>query len=166
MQAIQDFFEHRLIFQRYSASNELSGRYLSERELFRKKRIAKGEDVNIDFENELFYAVKPFLYRIISECKNHCYHTFGYLKTSFEIFLVPNDGGRWITMIEGSVENNESIHTDEIDFISVDRYGSILNKPFSLRLFTHNFYENLLPDYLLNLPIPACIPFEQENCVI
>ena len=58
MQAIQDFFEHRLIFQRYSASNELSGRYLSEREFFRTNRIAKGEDVNIDFRRRIILRGK------------------------------------------------------------------------------------------------------------
>ena len=91
MQAIQNFFEHRLNFQRYNASSKLYDRHLLEHEFFRTKRFARGRtDLGIDFEDELFFLVEPLLYRVISECKNHFHHNFGYIKTSFEIFAVPD----------------------------------------------------------------------------
>ena len=136
MQAIQNFFEHRLNFQRYSAGNGTFGHHLLEREFFRTERFARGRtDLGIDFEDKLFFLVEPLLYRIISECKNHSHHNFGYIETSFEIFIVP-DEGRWITLIEGYVENGQSLNEVDPDFLTVDRYGILLDKPFSLRLYT------------------------------
>ena len=83
MRAIQDFCEYRLNFQRYNASSELYDRHLLERECFRTKRFVRGRmDLGIDFEDELFFAVRPLLYRIISECKNQSHHNFGYIETS------------------------------------------------------------------------------------
>ena len=123
-------------------------------------------DLGIDFEDELFFAVRPLLYRIISECKNHSHHNFDYIETSFEIFIVPNDGGRWITLMEGYVENGQSLNEVDPDFVTVDRYRTLLDKPFSLRLYVCNSYESLLPEYIHNPPIPPRIPFVQEDCVI
>ena len=69
-------------------------------------------------------------------------------------------------MLEGIVENGEFFNTDEIDFVRVEKHGIIFKKPFSLCLFTLNLYEHLLPGDILDAPIPARIPFVQENCVI
>ena len=156
--------KNRLIFQRYSAGSETFGRHLLQREFFRTKRLARGRtDLGIDFEDELFFAVRPLLYRIISECKNHSHHNFGYLETSFEIFIVP-DRGQWTTLIEGYVENGQTLNEIDPDFRIVDRYGEMLDKPFSLRLYVRNSYESLLPVHIPT--IPPRIPFEQDTCVI
>ena len=166
MRAIQDFFEHRLNFQRYSAGSETFGHHLLEREFFRTKRFARGRtNLGIDFEDELFFALRPLLYRIISECKNHSHHNFGYIEMSFEIFIVL-DRGLWTTLIEGYGENGQSLNEVDPDFVTVDRYGILLDKPFSLRLYVLNSDESLLPEYIHNPPIPPRIPFEQDTCVI
>ena len=164
MQAIKKFFEHRLNFQRYSVGSELYDRHLLEREFFRTKRFTRGRtDLGIDFEDELFFAVRPLLYRINSECKNHSHHNFGYIHMSFEIFIVP-DGGPWITLIRGYVENGQSLNEVDPDFVTVDRYGILLDKPFSLWLYGRNLYESLLPVHIPTI-LPR-IPFEQDTCVI
>ena len=104
-------------------------------------------DLGIDFEDELFFAVRPLLYRIISECKNHSHHNFDYIETSFEIFIVPNDGGRWITLMEGYVENGQSLNEVDPDFVTVDRYGTLLDKllafGYTYAIRTKAYYRNI-----------------------
>ena len=108
MQAIQNFFEHRSIFQRFADDNRpFLGPHLCEYQFFKTEKIAKGKEVNIDFEVDLFYEVRPFIFRVISECKNHSHRAFSYQETLFEVFLVPDNGGSRISLIWRIVKNDQ-----------------------------------------------------------
>ena len=89
----------------------------------------------------------------------------GYINTDFEIFLA-DENNEWTKMIEGNVNNGESMNMNEIDFITVDKYGILFGKPFDVRLLEVNFFEHLLPGDIFDALIPARIPFKEETCII
>ena len=69
-------------------------------------------------------------------------------------------------MIEGNVNNGDPMNINGIDFITAGKHGILFGKPFDVRLFVVNFYENLLPGDIFDAPIPARILFKEETCVI
>ena len=118
--------------------------------------------MNIDFKVDLFYEILPILHGVISECKNHSYFHLEYNGTSFEIFIIP-DIGWWTALMMGYAENGQSLNEIDPDFGTIDKYGIRLNKPYSIRLYVHNFYRNAVVTHPI---VPPRVPFMEESCVV
>ena len=167
MQVIRDFLQHKLRFQKYYNESDFTERDLFEHARFKTQTIAKGEDIGIDCEGELLLAIKPFLYRLFSECKNHNHRGMLYGFTNFQLSLCRNNEDPEILIFEGNADNGEPFNENDIDFVRVESCGQNFKKPFGLRLYVCNVYERLLP--VVNIeeaPTPARIQFYEDHCVI
>ena len=166
--ALQDFYEERLTFQKYSGHVD-PGEYgdVWDHEWFKTKEIVEGKTrVDIDFKEDLFFRAMPFLSRIVSECRSSSFDHLEYSETNFEIVVTPA-GGRAINICEGRIENGQYLSEVQPDFDYINPYGEEwLNEIYSVRLFVCHTYLAPPREPIPIFIVPPRIPFVHDECLI
>ena len=151
MQAVQNLSKHNLSFYLDWIDNNAYQHFVSKCFFYKSRKVKNGTSVNVNWEDDLFHAVKPLISHAISKAKNTTYQNLVYVNTDVAVYLKVWDekyeqGWDFKRMIEGDIDNNQTIHSSNLQFVQADPYMTYFKKPFEIHAITRDFYEYNIPD--------------------
>ena len=173
MQAIQDFFEHRLVFQRYNASSEHSGGiFLLDTACYRSKLILDPQDIGIYNSGDIYDKVKSLLHRLASKHISTEHEGYRYVDSSFDIGIMTNPGeddSNYKKLVMVNVEpHGDVFEFREIDFIQFDPY-SVYSYPIEIYIDVGGSYQwnEVVEEYDESEDEPITLKsYKEDKCVV
>ena len=138
MLAIQNLSKHNLPFYLDWIYNSAYQHFVSKRFFYKTRKEKNGTSVNVNWGDDLFHAVKPLISHAISKAKNTTYQNLVYVNTDVAVYLKVWDekyeqGWDFKRMIEGDIDNNQTIDSSNLQFVQADPYMTYFKKPFNTR---------------------------------
>ena len=144
MRVIRDFSKLNLPFYLDWNDNYLYQHFVSKSFCYKTRKVRDGISVNVNWKDNLLHAVKLLISYAISTAKNTTYQNLTYLNTNVEVCLKIWDekyelGMNYERIIEGDIDNNQTVNSSSLRFVPVDPHMSYFMKPFEIHAIIRDY---------------------------